>query len=102
MPTIGAFSDSAPIVTAGIDCVLSVAPAECEGAAGVAAGRFVAGCVAAARRALAVLAPAELRVVANAAPATSRIAAYAIHLDALRLGPTIPVPSVAPKTLGPT
>jgi hypothetical protein len=41
------------------------------------------------------LAPAKLRVVANPVAVTSRIAAYAIRLDALRLGPTILVPSVA-------
>src|SRR5579862_2507091 len=82
MPTIGAFSDIAPIDTDGIDCSPSVMWTACAPGR-AAAWVAVDGC------APGDVAPAEFRVVAKTVPVTSRIAARAIHLDALRVGSTV-------------
>jgi len=89
IPTTGALSDRAPIDADGIDASVTAS------AAGVSRARWDrtdAGCARDGRGC--ALAPAKLRVVANPVAVTSRIVAYAILLDALRLGPTIFVPSV--------
>ena len=74
MPTIGALSESAPIVAAGIDCAAIFADDACAAACAFAAAFR---CVAAAAG-FALPAPADVTAVTTAVSVTNEIAVYAI------------------------
>ena len=88
MPTIGALSESAPIVAEGIDCAAIFADDACRGCVRLGRGLPLRR----RGRGLALPALADVTAVTTAVSVTNEIAVYAISLDACRLCPTINFP----------